>query len=213
MSNGILDGLTSMDDTLRAINQNIKTLNQQNQEVKELLQTLAGRDFGGSDGGNQYQTIDDIGANPAASLSMRGGWKYEFIDRTETEKQGGESTTVTTTGKPGFMLAFILVVQGADAEKTSIDFKSDDFTIDAVIEDRYKAGVFGSGANFIPYVPVYNTTNDVYAIAMGNSNGYHWRDEFRLQINYPSEAGTILESLSMFRVVIDDMSRFTEVTG
>jgi len=205
----LIDYLTRMDELLIATNERLEQIAQIQRENQELLQTVAQSTSGGSGG---FAPVDDIGASPVESLMMRGGWFYD-VDQMFGEVHDGGSNIKFELDEdgPGFVLGAFLIVKGPEGEKTNLTFKTDRWTIDRTIEQVKNISNYASGSNFLPYTPVYSTQNDIYGIAFQNSAGYHFNDDFLVQVDLPNEAQQLEVTVLITKVVVSDMEKFTKI--
>lgn len=198
----LLDKLTRLDELMVA---NL----QEKQKTNELLSSIA--QAGGvqvdSDARPQY-----VQANPASSLSMRGGWSYDMVDISERSVAPGGTVSVNNEGERGFLLTAAATVQGEYGGLTEVKFKTDDYNINTTIRERFLAGVVSAGSSYLPFVPVFNADDDIYTVAFANINGYHFKKNLNVSVTTPAQAQEDFEvGISAVQVIIDDMDEFMRV--
>jgi len=152
---GFIEGIGDIDNLLRDVKAQQKRTN-------ELLAQIA--QSGGLDVGSGVQQ-DEVGGSFAHTLALRGGWEYKSTDIRGDEYQPGETFEIETTQGPGMVFFAILNVIGEGGENTEVTIRTDSSVTDTTIKERYLSGLH-TPQEYLPFIPLYNTQQDSYSIAL-----------------------------------------------
>lgn len=143
-------------------------------------------------------------------LPMLEGWKYQLDEQKgKVLAPQGSTKIVYKKDVKGYVRWAELGAFGNGAENTKITFQTDLWKTGSTIKKIYEAGLTERAQDFIPYCPLYDTTNDAYWVIYGFQPPAAYKNRIWATIKNQTE-NSIQIHTRILRISIEDIKKFKE---